>query len=174
MRTRLIISFIVVALLAALASAWVANLILPYFPSLGDLIRPALISRLLGGACRGHVGRNDRARDRHRHRRPGAPAGHRRQPAGCPVKARVAVIGGGNNCEHEVSVASAAAVAAALAETGYQVVRLTIGADGSWQHGEVAGLHPSRRASSSSPRACRATGRQAARCWALSLRCRTP
>jgi D-alanine-D-alanine ligase len=51
------------------------------------------------------------------------------------VKARVAVIGGGNNCEHEVSLASAAAVAAALAETGYQVVRLTIGADGSWQQG---------------------------------------
>jgi D-alanine-D-alanine ligase len=51
------------------------------------------------------------------------------------VRARVAVIGGGNNCEHEVSLASAAAVAAALAETGYQVVRLTIGADGSWQHG---------------------------------------
>ncbi len=48
MRTRLIISFIVVALLAALASAWVANLILPYFPSLGNLIRPALVSHLLG------------------------------------------------------------------------------------------------------------------------------
>jgi two-component system, OmpR family, sensor histidine kinase MtrB len=47
MRTRLIISFIVVALLAALASAWVANLILPYYPSLGNLIRPALISHLL-------------------------------------------------------------------------------------------------------------------------------
>jgi len=48
MRTRLIISFIVVALLAGLASAWVANLILPYFPSLGSLIRPAVISHLLG------------------------------------------------------------------------------------------------------------------------------
>ena len=51
------------------------------------------------------------------------------------MKARVAVIGGGNNCEHEVSLASAAAVAAALAQTGYQVVRLTIGADGAWHHG---------------------------------------
>ena len=51
------------------------------------------------------------------------------------MKARVAVIGGGNNCEHEVSLASAAAVAAALAETGYQIVRLTIGPDGTWQHG---------------------------------------
>lgn len=53
------------------------------------------------------------------------------------MKARVAVIGGGNNCEHEVSLASAAAVAAALAETGYQVVRLTIGADGTWHHGDA-------------------------------------
>ena len=35
-------------------------------------------------------------------------------PAGCPVKARVAVIGGGQNCEHEVSLASAAAVAPAV------------------------------------------------------------
>lgn len=47
MRTRLIISFIVVALLAALASAWVANLILPFYPSLGNLIRPAWVSHLL-------------------------------------------------------------------------------------------------------------------------------
>jgi two-component system, OmpR family, sensor histidine kinase MtrB len=47
MRTRLIISFIVVALLAALASAWVANLILPFYPSLGNLIRPDWISHLL-------------------------------------------------------------------------------------------------------------------------------
>jgi D-alanine-D-alanine ligase len=51
------------------------------------------------------------------------------------VKARVAVIGGGRNCEHEVSLASAAAVAAALEETGYDVVRLTIGADGTWHDG---------------------------------------
>jgi two-component system, OmpR family, sensor histidine kinase MtrB len=47
MRTRLIVAFIVVALLAALASAWVANLILPFFPSLSHLIRPAWISHLL-------------------------------------------------------------------------------------------------------------------------------
>ena len=44
MRARLIVAFIVVALLAALASAWVANLILPFYPSLGALIRPAWIS----------------------------------------------------------------------------------------------------------------------------------
>ncbi len=44
---------------------------------------------------------------------------------------RVAVIGGGQNCEHEVSLASAAAVAAALAGS-WDVVRLTIGRDGTW------------------------------------------
>jgi two-component system sensor histidine kinase MtrB len=47
-RARLIAAFIVVALLAALASAWMVNLIVPYYPSLGNLIRPALISHLLG------------------------------------------------------------------------------------------------------------------------------
>jgi two-component system sensor histidine kinase MtrB len=47
-RARLIAAFIVVALLAALASAWVTNLIVPFYPSLGKLIRPALISHLLG------------------------------------------------------------------------------------------------------------------------------
>ena len=51
------------------------------------------------------------------------------------MKARVAVIGGGNNCEHEVSLASAAAVAAALEQARYQVVRLTIGAGRTWHHG---------------------------------------
>ncbi len=44
---------------------------------------------------------------------------------------RVAVIGGGQNCEHEVSLASAAAVAAAL-DGSWDVVRLTIGRDGTW------------------------------------------
>src|ERR1700759_340096 len=33
-RTRLIVAFIVVALLAALASAWLPGVILPFFPSL--------------------------------------------------------------------------------------------------------------------------------------------
>ncbi|HET7735322.1 MAG TPA: D-alanine--D-alanine ligase [Nocardioidaceae bacterium] len=43
---------------------------------------------------------------------------------------RVVVIGGGENCEHEVSLASAAAVRRALA--GYDVLPLTIGRDGTW------------------------------------------
>ena len=52
------------------------------------------------------------------------------------MRTRVAVIGGGQNCEHEGSLASAASVAAALDPTTYDVVRLTIGADGTWRdHG---------------------------------------
>ena len=48
---------------------------------------------------------------------------------------RVAVIGGGANCEHEVSLASAASVATALDELGHDVVRLTIDPDGWWLDG---------------------------------------
>jgi D-alanine-D-alanine ligase len=46
---------------------------------------------------------------------------------------RVAVIGGGRNCEHDVSLASAAAVAEALQQAGYHAVRLTIDPDGIWR-----------------------------------------
>ncbi|WP_307861870.1 D-alanine--D-alanine ligase [Nocardioides sp. SYSU D00065] len=49
-----------------------------------------------------------------------------------PIRTRVAVVGGGQNCEHEVSLASAASVAAALDPAAYDVVRLTIGRDGTW------------------------------------------
>jgi D-alanine-D-alanine ligase len=49
------------------------------------------------------------------------------------MSTRVAVIGGGQNCEHEVSLASAAAVAAALDPSSYEVVPLTIGLDGTWR-----------------------------------------
>jgi D-alanine-D-alanine ligase len=48
------------------------------------------------------------------------------------VSLRVAVIGGGQNCEHDVSLASAASVADALAGPAYDVVRLTIACDGDW------------------------------------------
>jgi D-alanine-D-alanine ligase len=50
-------------------------------------------------------------------------------------RTRVAVIGGGQNCEHQVSLASAAAAAAALDPAGYDVAALTIGVDGSWRDG---------------------------------------
>jgi D-alanine-D-alanine ligase len=52
---------------------------------------------------------------------------------------RVAVIGGGQNCEHDVSLASAASVAAALDPATYDVVPLTIGRDGTWRD---RGLRP--------------------------------
>jgi D-alanine-D-alanine ligase len=45
---------------------------------------------------------------------------------------RVAVIGGGASCEHDVSLASAASVAAALDPRKYDVVRMSIARDGSW------------------------------------------
>ncbi|GIE98739.1 D-alanine--D-alanine ligase family protein [Paractinoplanes rishiriensis] len=49
---------------------------------------------------------------------------------------RVAVIGGGRNCEHDVSLASAAAVADALDQAGHHAVRLTIDPAGVWRDGE--------------------------------------
>lgn len=45
---------------------------------------------------------------------------------------RVAVIGGGQNCEHEVSLASAASVRAAVDPARYEAVALTILRDGRW------------------------------------------
>jgi len=49
---------------------------------------------------------------------------------------RVAVVGGGTSCEHEVSLASAAAIATALTSAGYVVVPLTIDRDGVWRDRE--------------------------------------
>jgi D-alanine-D-alanine ligase len=53
-----------------------------------------------------------------------------------PTTTRVAVIGGGRNCEHDVSLASAAAVANALEQVGYQAIRLTIDPAGVWRDRE--------------------------------------
>ncbi|HEX6203074.1 MAG TPA: D-alanine--D-alanine ligase A, partial [Thermoanaerobaculia bacterium] len=53
--------------------------------------------------------------------------------------ARVGLIFGGRSVEHEVSVRSARAVAAALAEAGHEVVPLGIGEDGVWVGRERAG-----------------------------------
>ncbi|WP_193610505.1 D-alanine--D-alanine ligase family protein [Nocardioides lijunqiniae] len=47
-------------------------------------------------------------------------------------RTRVAVIGGGRSCEHEVSLASAASAAAALDPSTYDVVALTIDPHGTW------------------------------------------
>lgn len=49
------------------------------------------------------------------------------------MSARVLVIGGGQNAEHEVSLASAGAVAAALRITGHRVSTVTIDRDGIWR-----------------------------------------
>jgi D-alanine-D-alanine ligase len=46
----------------------------------------------------------------------------------------VLVIGGGQNAEHEVSLASAAAIAGALYARGFEVSSITIGRDGLWRH----------------------------------------
>ena len=56
--------------------------------------------------------------------------------------ARVAVIGGGQSCEHEVSLASAAGIADALVGSRYRPVRLTIERDGRWrnEYGTELGL----------------------------------
>ncbi|MBN9613822.1 MAG: D-alanine--D-alanine ligase [Actinobacteria bacterium] len=53
-------------------------------------------------------------------------------------KLRIAVIGGGRNCEHEVSLASAAGVAAGLEDAGCSVMRLTIDRDGEWLLNDTA------------------------------------
>jgi D-alanine-D-alanine ligase len=45
---------------------------------------------------------------------------------------RVAVIGGGISSEHEVSLRSAASVAAGLREAGHETVEVTIARDGRW------------------------------------------
>ena len=49
MRIRLIVAFIVVALLTAVATAWVINLVVPWYPWLGNLVPPIprLLSHLL-------------------------------------------------------------------------------------------------------------------------------
>ncbi|GAA1161417.1 D-alanine--D-alanine ligase [Nocardioides aquiterrae] len=55
------------------------------------------------------------------------------------MRTRVAVIGGGQNGEHDVSLASAASVAAALDPATYDAVPLTVGRDGTWRD---RGLRP--------------------------------
>ena len=52
----------------------------------------------------------------------------------------VVVIGGGTGSEHEVSLASASAIAAALDRGRYDVIELTIGRDGAWTQTGAAPL----------------------------------
>jgi D-alanine-D-alanine ligase len=51
---------------------------------------------------------------------------------------RIVVIGGGENAEHDVSLATASAIAAALRSSGFDVDELTIGRDGIWSRGADA------------------------------------
>jgi D-alanine-D-alanine ligase len=56
---------------------------------------------------------------------------------------RVAVLGGGISSEHEVSLRSAASVAAGLREAGHETVEVTIGRDGRWSaQGEAVRFSP--------------------------------
>ena len=56
---------------------------------------------------------------------------------------RVAVLGGGTSSEHEVSLRSAASVAAGLRQAGHEKVEVTIGRDGAWNaEGERIELEP--------------------------------
>ncbi|MEA2300837.1 MAG: D-alanine-D-alanine ligase [Solirubrobacteraceae bacterium] len=50
---------------------------------------------------------------------------------------RVAVLGGGRSSEHDVSLASAAGVAAGLEDAGAEVVAVTVGRDGRWTHADA-------------------------------------
>ena len=58
---------------------------------------------------------------------------------------RVAVLAGGRSSEHEVSLASGAAVREGLAEGGHEVVGIEVGRDGAWRHdGEEVAVAPGR------------------------------
>ncbi|HWE58964.1 MAG TPA: D-alanine--D-alanine ligase family protein [Solirubrobacteraceae bacterium] len=48
---------------------------------------------------------------------------------------RIAVLGGGRSSEHEVSLASAASVAAGLRTAGHEVLEVEVGRDGVWRSG---------------------------------------
>jgi len=50
---------------------------------------------------------------------------------------RVAVLGGGRSSEHEISLASAASVAAGLRAAGHRVSAVQIGRDGVWRRAEI-------------------------------------
>jgi D-alanine-D-alanine ligase len=58
---------------------------------------------------------------------------------------RVAVLGGGRSSEHEISLASAAAVRAGLERAGHEVLAVEIDRDGRWRSGgEEIALTPAR------------------------------
>jgi D-alanine-D-alanine ligase len=54
------------------------------------------------------------------------------------LRRRIAVLSGGRSSEHDISVASARSVAAALVERGAEVIPVEIGRDSTWQLGTGA------------------------------------
>jgi D-alanine-D-alanine ligase len=59
-------------------------------------------------------------------------------------KIRVAVVAGGRSSEHEISLASAAAVRAGLERAGHEPLEVLIGRDGAWSHqGAPVAIEPS-------------------------------
>ncbi len=64
--------------------------------------------------------------------------------AAAPVDAlTVAVLGGGRSSEHDVSLASGAAVRGGLLAAGHEVVPIEIDRDGTWRYnGEPVSMHP--------------------------------
>ena len=48
---------------------------------------------------------------------------------------RIAVLGGGRSSEHEVSLASAAAVREGLTGAGHEPLEVLVSRDGRWSHG---------------------------------------
>jgi D-alanine-D-alanine ligase len=75
-----------------------------------------------------------------------APADPVRRAGHAPRRVRVAVIGGGQNCEHDVSLASAASVVAALDPRRYDVVAITITRDGVWTSADSRDATPTASA----------------------------
>ena len=58
---------------------------------------------------------------------------------------RIAVLGGGRSSEHEVSLASAASVAAGLRDAGHDVLEVEVGRDGVWRaRGQELSFRPGR------------------------------
>jgi D-alanine-D-alanine ligase len=56
---------------------------------------------------------------------------------------RVAVLGGGRSSEHDISLASAAAVREGLAAAGHEPLEVLVTREGGWQHeGQAVGLEP--------------------------------
>ena len=83
--------------------------------------------------------------DHHGRAAPRDPDRSRRRDHGDDGAMRVAVLGGGRSSEHDVSLASAAAVRAGLAEAGHEVVEVVLEREGTWRSGgEELALRPGR------------------------------